>query len=216
MRIAFLHTIDDNPRIFEAAARQLGLRAVDFLHEVRPHLREAVQQAGAMPADVKEETRRCIRELAARAHAVVVTCATLGAALEETESTGVSIVRADVALASAAGKASGKVVVLCAVESAVEPNRQLFARHASPTVNSVEVIHVEAVWTLFRNGELDACFAALAAATHAAYENGAARVAYAHPWMAPAARLVREDRQPLDSARAALRAVMERSGKGSA
>lgn len=212
MRVSFLHTINGNERIFEDAAKNLGLRADDLRHEVRSDLREAVQQAGAFSASLKDETNRCLLALAADADAVILTCATLGPAVEEIESTPVPIVRADLALAAAAGKVGGKISVLCAFEATVEPTRRLFMRHASHTVTSVDVIHVERVWALFKNDDVDECFAAIAASADKAYEEGATVVAYAHPWMAPAVNLARKERQPLDSAHAALRAVMQRSG----
>ncbi|MEZ2309888.1 arylsulfatase [Paraburkholderia sp. RCC_158] len=212
MRISFLHTINDNKRIFEDAAIDLGLRTDNLRHEVRSDLREAVQQAGAFPASVKQETKRCLLALASDADAVILTCATLGPAVEGIESTSVPIVRADVALAAAAGKIGGKTAVLCAVEASVEPTRRLFARYASHSVTSVDVIHVERVWTLFQNGDVDECFAAIAASADQAYEEGATLVAYAHPWMAPAVNLARRGRQPLHSPQAALRAVMQRGG----
>jgi hypothetical protein len=212
MRISFLHTIDGNQRVFADAAATLGLRADSLRHVVRADLREAVQDAGNFSAALKAETKHCLLDLAADADAVILTCATLGPAVEEIESAPVPIVRADVALATAAGKAGGKIAVLCALEAAVEPTRQLFARHASASLTSVDVIHVERVWALFRNGDIDECFAAIAASANEAYEAGATVVAYAHPWMAPAVTLTRNGRQPLDSAHAALRAVMQRHG----
>ncbi|MBB5502112.1 methionine synthase II (cobalamin-independent) [Paraburkholderia sp. MM5384-R2] len=60
---------------------------------------------------------------------------------------------------------------------------------------------------------MNACFAALASATKHAYAAGASVVAFAHPWMAPAVDLaseVGEGKRLLDSARAALNAVMQR------
>lgn len=212
MRISFLHTVDGNKRVFEDAAKNLGLRDGDFRHEVRSDLREAVQNAGTFSADLKEETKRCLLALAADADAVILTCATLGPAVEEIEITPVPIVRADVGLAAAAGKVGGKITVLCAVEAAVEATRRLFARHASDTATSVDVIYVERVWALFKNDDIDECFAAIAASTNEAYEAGATVVAYAHPWMAPAVNLARNGNQPLDGAHAALRTVIQQIG----
>ncbi|AMV43406.1 hypothetical protein [Paraburkholderia caribensis] len=212
MRISFLHTVDGNKRVFDDAAKTLGLRVDNLRHEVRSDLREAVQDAGTFSAALKGETNRCLLALAAHADAVILTCATLGPAVEELESTQVPIVRADVALAAAAGKVGGKITVLCAVEAAVEPTRKLFERHASDTVTSVDVIHIARVWALFKSDNIDECFAAIAASANEAYEAGATVVAYAHPWMAPAVNLARNGSQPLDSVHAALRTVMQRIG----
>ncbi|MFM0203155.1 arylsulfatase [Paraburkholderia fungorum] len=212
MRISFLHTVDGNKRVFEDAAQTLGLRVDNLRREVRSDLREAVQDAGTFSAGLKEETKHCLLALAADADAVILTCATLGPAVEEIDSPPVPIVRADVALAAAAGKVGGKIAVLCAVEAAVEPTRKLSEQHASNTVTSVDVIHVARVWALFKSDDLAECFAAIAASASEAYEAGATVVAYAHPWMAPAVNLARNGSQPLDSAHTALRAVMQRIG----
>lgn len=212
MRISFLHTVDGNRRVFEDAAKSLGLRVDHLRHEVRSDLRESVQEKGTFSAGLKGETKHCLLALAADADAVILTCATLGPAVEELESTRVPIVRADVALAVSAGKVGGKIAVLCAVEAAVEPTRQLFARHASDIGTSVDVVHVERAWALYKNEDIDECFATIAASADEAYEAGAAVVAYAHPWMAPAVNLARNGRRPLDSAHAALRTVMRQIG----
>ncbi len=147
---------------------------------------------------------------AAEADAVILTCATLGPAVDELEHAAVPIVRADRALAAAATKAGRRIAVLCAVESSLNPNRQLFEEHVSDRGATIKIVHVTSVWALYQGGCLDSCYAAIAAAADKAYDAGATVVALAHPWMAPAANLVRGKRRPLHSADAALRAVMER------
>ena len=212
MRVSFLHTIESNKRIFEDAAQNLGVPIDHLHHEVRPDLREAVQRAGTFSAGLMEETTGCLRALAADADVVILTCATLGPAADKIEGLPVPIVRADAALAAAATKMGSKVVVLCAVNSAIEPTRRLFTQHASGTAASVEVVHVEQLWTLFTNNRIDECFAAIAAAADDAYDAGATVVAFAHPWMAPAVRFTQKGTQPLDSAHAALRTAIQQIG----
>lgn len=216
MRISFLHTIGNNQQVFERAAVESGLLLDDLRHSVRADLREAVESAGTSASDAKARTRDCILELAAHADAVVVTCATLGPAVDEMSHTPVPVIRADAALARAAAdhaQARGKIAVLCAAEAALESNRKLFTQYAQEHSASVEIIHVPQVWALFRSGEMDACFAAIASSTKDAYAAGVSVVAFAHPWMAPATDLASkasEGKRPLDSASAALAAAMER------
>jgi hypothetical protein len=119
-------------------------------------------------------------------------------------------------LAAAAAKVGGTIAVLCAAESAIESTRKLFALYASESNASVEVVHVARVWTLFKSGDLNECFAAIASAADDAYEAGASAVAFAHPWMAPAVELTSKGKRPLDSTHAALRAVMQQIGEGTA
>lgn len=220
MRISFLHTIDGNRQVFEHAATEMGLRRDDLRHVVRADLREAVERAGMFPADIKAQTCRTLVELAADADAVIVTCATLGPAVAEIIDARAPIVRADAALATWAAEsahAGGRIAVLCAAEPAIEPNRKLFTQYTGKSAASVEIIHVPQVWTLFKSGDMNACFAAIASAAKNAYAAGATVVAFAHPWMAPAAELTSKERgsgkQPLDSSRAALQVAMRRAGE---
>lgn len=210
MRISFLHTMDGNRQVFEQAAKTLGLRAENLHHEVRADLREAVGKLGRFPDELKAETQQRLLALAADSDAVILTCATLGAAVADIESAPAPIVRADIALAAAAAEAGGKLVVLCAADVAIESTRTLFTEHARANTESVEVVHLPQVWALFKAGNLDACLAATALSAEAAYDAGADVVAFAHPWMAPAVDLVRNERRPLDSPSAALRAAMQR------
>jgi aspartate/glutamate racemase len=200
----------------------VGLRPDDLRHAVRADLREAVERIGTFPADVKAQTHGCLLELANNADAVVLTCATLGPAVDEMGHAPVPVIRADTALAAAAAEAAqggGKIAVLCAAEAAIESNRRLFTQHAQARAASVEIVHVPQVWALFRSREMDACFAAITSAASDAYAAGASVVALAHPWMAPAADLASkasEGKRPLDSPRAALNAVIQRINQASA
>lgn len=212
MRISFLHTIDGNRGIFDDAAIDLGLSIADFRHEVRADLREAVQAAREITPELRAEANRCLLDLATGADAVVVTCATLGPVADGMQGADVPIIRADKALAAAAANAGGRIVVLCAVDAAIEPNRRLFEEHIRDAATSVEIVHVESVWSCYKSGDLDSCFGAAANAADKAYRDGATVVAFAHPWMAPAAKLIQAERGPLDSAHVALRAVQRRLG----
>ncbi|MFB9128982.1 arylsulfatase [Paraburkholderia dipogonis] len=210
MRISFLHTMDGNRQVFEQAAETLGLRAEDLHHEVRADLREAVDRTKAFTDELRAQTNQRLLALAADSDAVILTCATLGPAVADIKSPPVPIVRADVALAAATAEVGGRIVVLCAAESAIEATRKLFAEHAGKSAASVEVVHVGHVWALFKAGDIRACLAATASSADAAYEAGATVVAFAHPWMAAAAGLVQKGRRPLDSPSAALHAATQR------
>ena len=212
MRISFFHTIDGNRQVFEQAAQNFGLRPEDLRHEVRPDLREAIEQAGTFSIDLRKEISHHLLKLAANADAVILTCATLGPAVADIKNSPVPIIRADAALAAASAEVGGTITVLCAAESAIESTRKLFTQYASESKASVEIIHLARAWTLFKNGDLDACFAAIASSADDAYHAGATVVAFAHPWMTPAAKLASQSRRPLDSAHAALRAAMRQVG----
>ncbi|MFM0056812.1 arylsulfatase [Paraburkholderia phytofirmans] len=210
MRISFLHTMDGNRQVFEQAAKTLGLRPEDIHHEVRAYLREAVDRTGAFSDELRAQTNQRLLALAADSDAVILTCGTLGPAVADIKRPPVPIVRADIALAAAAAEVGGRIVVLCAAESAIEATRKLFTEHASKRAASVEVVHVGHVWALFKAGDIQACLVAAASSADAAYEAGATVVAFAHPWMAAAVGLVQKGRRPLDSPSAALHAATQR------
>jgi hypothetical protein len=109
MRISFLHTIENNRQVFEHAAIESGLRADDLRHAVRADLREAVDRAGTFPINVIAQTCDCLPELARNAEVVVVTCATLGPAVDEMNNPPVPVIRADAALAVEAAEYARRV-----------------------------------------------------------------------------------------------------------
>jgi hypothetical protein len=207
MRISFLHTLEGNKKIFDDAASDLRMSNEGFRHEVQTDLRVAVQQAGTVTPELAQQIKHCLVELSTDADAVVVTCATLSAAVADIRDLPVPIVRADAALARAAAERGGHIVVLCALESSVEPTRLLFEQNANDNVESVDVVHVGGIWDLYSRGEIDACLADVAHAADKAYDEGATVVAFAHPWMASAAPLIRAERGALASPHAALQAA---------
>lgn len=209
MRISFLHTLEGNRKIFDDAAKDLGLSSEQLRHEIRADLRLSLQQAGGVTEEIAAQIKCCLVELSNDADAVVVTCATLSAVAASIDDLPVPLVRADAALAAAAAQIGGHIVALCAVESSVEPTRHLFAEHVNDKIDSVKVVYVAGIWDLFSSGNLNACLPEVARAADQACDAGASVVAFAHPWMAQAAPLVRAGHVVLDSPHAALRRICE-------
>ena len=90
----------------------------------------------------------------------------------------------------------GTVVVLCAVETTLEPTTRLFVEEAGA---SCEVRLVPGVWARFKSGDRDGYLSAISEAAEAAYGEGASIVALAQASMASAAALVRNGPKPLSS-----------------
>ncbi|MFC6335388.1 Asp/Glu racemase [Pseudomonas sp. CCM 7891] len=210
MRITCLHTAESNIAVFDAAAAALGIGPQVLHHVVRPDLLAATEHAGTLTAGIAEETRRVLVALAQHGDAVVLTCSTLGPAVERAGThTRVPILRADEALALAAVQAGGKVVVLCAVQTTLEPTSRLFFQAAQHAGASVEVLMVPDAWAMFKAGNMDGYLATIAQAAERAYVAGASIVALGQASMSGAASLVTAGPAPLTSASTGLRAALD-------
>lgn len=206
MKIAFLHTMEGNEAVFGLAAVKAGWSSDEIRHVTREDLRLAMGQQLA-PGSAHGLVHEALRGLVIDADAVVVTCATLGPAVDTMEAVSVPIIRADTALAKAASSGGGRLAVLCAVEASIAPNRALFEHYAAATGASVTVQLIPGAWALYQEGKQAACMAACAQAADEAYAQGFDAVAYAHPWMAASAELVRNKRRLIHGVQAALDAV---------
>lgn len=188
-RIACLHTAESNVAVFEEAAIGLG---VALSHIVREDLLRSAEAQGGLTPDVTRQTANALLAMTGGVDAVLLTCSTIGPGASEAAITAaIPILRTDAALAEAAVREEGRVVVLCTVATTVEPTRALFDAAASGTAALVEVRLVEAAaWTAFRAGDHDRYFATIAAASDKAFDDGARTVALAQASMTGAAARV--------------------------
>jgi len=207
MKISFLHTIESNKAVFGRAAVKAGWSSDQIRHATREDLRQAMAQQSAPGGGAHGLVHEALRGLMAEADAVIVTCATLGPAVDTLAAPSVPIIRADAALAEAASRAGRNIAVLCAVESSVASNRALFEHYAAATGATVTVQLIPGAWALYQEGKQEACMAACAQAANKAYAQGFDVVAYAHPWMAESAELVENKCRPIHGVQAALDAV---------
>ena len=215
LRIACLHTAESNIAVFDAALRASGLAGVELRHTVRADLLAAAEAGGGLTPDIALQTADALRGLQAQADAILLTCSTLGSAAElAAKDASVPVVRVDAALAEQAVADGGKVVVLCAVETTMEPTRSLFEKAAQATGAEVAVRLVPRAWEAFRAGDRDRYLAIIARAADEAMQAGAARVALAQASMAPASSLALADRRPLSSPLAGLAAVVAAASRG--
>lgn len=200
VRIACLHTVESNVAVFDTAARTTGLPGLELRHEVRADLLAAAEREGSLTAGIAAQTAQALRSLCGEADAVLLTCSTLGPAVEDVvEDAPVPVMRVDAALAAEAVKGGGRVVVLCAVETTVEPTRRLFETAARATGAEVVVQLVPGAWEAFRAGDRDAYLTMIAHAASEAAQAGAARVALAQASMAGACALIPSGTPPLNS-----------------
>lgn len=212
-RIACLHTVDSNATLFDEALRETGLTGIDLRHTVHADLLAAAERAGQLTPGIAAETAAILRELSEEADAVLLTCSTLGPAAESAAAeVSVPVLRVDAALAAEAVRAGGRVVVLCAVATTVEPTRRLFEAAARATGAEVRVEVVPEAWDAFKAGESDRYRALVARAAAAAREDGATQVALAQASMAGAAALLPEATRPLTSPTVGLAAAISAAG----
>ena len=201
MRIACLHTAASNIAVFDAAATALAIRPGVLLHDVRADLLAAAELAGQLTAEIAATTASALLALAEQADVVVLTCSTLGPVVESLHSPRAPILRTDEALAATALKCSGNVVVLCAVQTTVEPTSRLF--------HGADVRLVPGAWDLFKADNIHGYLTCIANAADHAYADGAAMVVLAQASMSGAAARVTAGPPPLTSATAGLAAALQ-------
>jgi hypothetical protein len=166
------------------------------------------EAAGGLTDAVAKATVEEILSCAAQSGGVLLTCSTLGPAVDlAMEKTAVPILRVDAALAAQATADGGEVVVLCAVETTIEPTRLLFERASRATDAIINVVLVRGAWSKFKAGDNFGYLKMVAEAADEASRRGA-RVVLAQASMAGAASLCAET-QPLTSPAAGLRAISE-------
>jgi hypothetical protein len=185
--IACLHTVPSLIAVFDAEADKLGLT---LRHSLRDDLLRDAERAGGLTDDVAVRTAAALSEMAGDADAVLLTCSTLGPSAARATAP-VPVLRVDEALAEAAVRGGGRVVVLCAVETTLEPSRTLFARCAAATGARIDTRLVPDAWAAFRAGDPERYLELIAAAADTAFADGADQVALAQASMAGAAALCR-------------------------
>jgi len=203
--IACLHTAAGNVAVFDAACPP----GATLTHTVDEALLKDAEAAGGLTDAIAARTARALEALARPGvDAVLLTCSTVGpgAALAKAP---VPVLRVDAALADAATRKGGKVVVLCAVETTVEPTRAIFAEAAARNGATIDVRLVPGAWAAFRGGDPALYHRIIAEATDAAFAEGAQEVALAQASMAAAVALAK-GRKPLASPPAGLAAALER------
>lgn len=170
MRIGCLHTAASNVAVLERAAALYD--GVSLRHAVRPDLLAAVGQAGLTPA-IAAETRTVLDELAVDCDAVLLTCSSLGGAIDELVAPPVPMLRVDRALAERAVVDGGRVIVLCAAPSSLEPTGTLFRQAAQATGAQIALLLVPDAWPDFLAGNMSSYHARIAEAVASALSDAA-------------------------------------------
>ena len=210
LHIACLHTADSNVQVFDTALQELGTEGVRLRHGVRADLLAAAEQAGGLTPEIAEQTAGVLRDLCDGADAVLLTCSTLGPAADAAAAAAsVPMIRVDAMFAREAVRGGGKVAVLCAVQTTVEPTRLLFEKEARATGAEVVMHLVPGVWDVFKAGDRSRYLSMIAMAADEAFQGGATQVVLAQASMTGAAKLGTGGRVPLTSPMVGLSAAIE-------
>jgi hypothetical protein len=201
--IACLHTAASNLAVFDAACPP----GATLTHTLREDLLKDAEAAGGLTEEIAARTAAALEALATPGvDAVLLTCSTVGPGAARAKAP-VPVLRVDAALAEEATRGGGRVVVLCAVETTVEPTRAIFAEAAARHGATLDVRLVPDAWAAFRGGDPARYHAIIAEAAEAAFAEGAAQVALAQASMTGAVALAK-GRKPLASPPVGLAAAL--------
>ncbi|MFF7340990.1 aspartate/glutamate racemase family protein [Streptomyces sp. NPDC008163] len=156
MTLALLHTSPVHVPAFDAL-RDADHPGTPLRHVVREELLTTAAALG--PEAVADEVEAVVADLVAEgADAVLCTCSTIGAVAEAAGvAAGVPVLRVDRPMAAAAVRA-GRITVLAALASTLEPTRALLTEEAAgaglPGAD-VRTVLVDGAWDRFTAGDND-------------------------------------------------------------
>jgi Asp/Glu/hydantoin racemase len=139
--IGFLHTVLSLPATFAALAEELAPEAEVF-HVVDETLLGVTRRAGELTPATRRRVLGHIESAAeAGADLVVVTCSSIGAAVDASRSfVGVPVLRIDEPMADEAVRLGARIGVLATLATTLEPTAELVARRAEAAGRPVEVV----------------------------------------------------------------------------
>jgi aspartate/glutamate racemase len=162
----FLHTAHVHVATFTDLLASAS-PADDTRHRVDESLLTDARRRGAVDDDLERRITTHLRDLADQgAGPMVCTCSTIGGPAEDIgRRIGLDVRRVDRPMAEAAVAAGPRLAVVAALESTMEPTRQLLSEAADHGGHQVTIIDAPCfeAWSHFEAGRLDDYFAALAA-----------------------------------------------------
>jgi len=133
MTVAFLHTVTTLPAVFDELADEL-IPGVERFHLVDESLLIDTRKAGALTQTTRSRVWRHLDSaVEAGADLVVVTCSSIGPAVDESS---VHALRIDEPMADEAVRIGSRVGVLATLATTLGPTAQLIARKGEVTVVS--------------------------------------------------------------------------------
>jgi hypothetical protein len=152
MILAFLHTSPIHIPTFENITQSQAPHT-PTLHRVEEALLAQARAEGITPA-LEGKVHQVLLELVAQgAKVIVCTCSTLGG-IAETAQVGCTVLRVDRAMAQKALELGDTILLVAALESTLEPTRNLFIEVAEQAHQKVELLELccKNAWVKFEAG----------------------------------------------------------------
>ncbi|MDJ0771077.1 MAG: aspartate/glutamate racemase family protein [Ilumatobacter sp.] len=208
--LGFLHTAEQHVETFERLVEEEA-PGTEVRSLVAAHLLDRARTAGIDDDAVVAGVEANLVSLADEgSSAIVCTCSTIGGVAEAAGARlGLNVVRVDRPMAETAVAIGGRVGVVAAVQSTIEPTTSLLRSVASERSAEIEigVELVEGAWLHFERGDVDAYLDEIANALPG-FADRCDVIVLAQASMAPAAERVSVDVPVLSSPRLAVRALV--------
>jgi len=139
--VGFIHTVLTLPSVFGALAEELAPGA-DVFHIVDESLLANTRKSGSLSSQTRRRVLGYVESAAdAGADVVVVTCSSIGPAVDASRSfVPVPVLRIDEPMADAAVRLGTRVGVLATLRTTLEPTAELVARRAQAVDKDVQVV----------------------------------------------------------------------------
>jgi len=139
--VGFVHTVLSLPPVFDALADEL-VPGTDVFHIVDESLLTVTRRSGSLsPATRRRALAYVLSAAEAGADVVVVTCSSIGPAVDEGASfVPVPVLRIDAPMANEAARLGSRVGVRATLRTTLEPTADLVARRARAARKQVGVV----------------------------------------------------------------------------
>ncbi|MFL5757221.1 MAG: aspartate/glutamate racemase family protein [Chloroflexota bacterium] len=129
-RLALVHTVGSLEPVFASLAREL-LPDAEMVHVVdETLLKDAIREGGLTP-EIRDRLRAHVADLAPAADAILVTCSSMGPAVEiARDETAIPVLRVDEPMADEAVRLGRRIGVLATLSTTLEPTADLVRRRA--------------------------------------------------------------------------------------
>lgn len=139
-RIALVHTVPGLVATFDALFAACSPE-IDLEHVVEEGLLQRTIERGRLGPDVRRDLTEVVERVRGGADLVLVTCSTLGPAVDDLAATpGAPVMRVDEAMGREALRLGARIGVLATLTSTLEPTVQLLERLGAEGVGVPEIV----------------------------------------------------------------------------